>query len=291
MRSMSLHCTWRDMMRDAALRLAAAGVEGAPRDARLLLAHALDIEPVDVILRETDSIDPASLTEYESLVQRRLAGEPVSRIRGWREFYGRRFRVTPDVLDPRPETELLVEEGLARLPQHGRVLDLGVGSGCILLSLLAERPDCSGTGVDISAAALEVAKGSAGALGVAGRASFILGGWDAAASAGQRFDLVLSNPPYIAGAEMAGLASEVRVYDPATALTTGGDGLDPYRDILGLADRVLKEGGWLGFEFGAAQGGAVCALMAAAGLTDIILRRDLAGHDRAAFGRRPGRGA
>src|SRR5262245_30759038 len=113
---MSLHCTWRDMMREAAQRLAAAGVENAPRDARLLLAHALGVPPVEVIMKETDSIDPAALTEYEALVQRRLAGEPVSRIRGCREFYGREFSVTPAVLDPRPETELLVSEGMTRLP-------------------------------------------------------------------------------------------------------------------------------------------------------------------------------
>lgn len=287
-RIMNLNCTWRDMMRDAARRLHEAGVENAPRDARLLLAHALGVEPVEVIVREMDAVDPVQLTAYEALVQRRLAGEPVSRIRGWREFYGRKFVLTPHVLDPRPETELLVEEGLARLPQDGRVLDLGVGSGCILLSLLAERGDCSGTGVDVSAAALDVARQNAALLGVAARASFIEGGWDAAAGAGEEFDLVLSNPPYIVEGDMAALPREVREHDPVVALTPGGDGLGAYRAILGFKDRVLKRGGWLGFEFGASQGEAVRALMEAAGLTDVTVRRDLAGHERAAFGRRSG---
>ena len=277
-------------MREAAQRLGAAGVENAPRDARLLLAHALGIEPVQVILRETDAVDPVVLTQYETLVQRRLAGEPVSRIRGCREFYGRKFGVTPAVLDPRPETELLVAEGMTRLPDGGRVLDLGTGSGCILLSVLAERPDASGVGVDISPAALDVARANAAALDVA-RAEFILGSWDAALrSDGGPFDLVLSNPPYVADAEFDGLAKDVRAYDPKLALVGGGDGLDPYREILDLVDRLLKPGGSIGFEFGWRHGEEVRSLMEGAGLTGVILFRDIAGTPRAAFGRRP-RGA
>lgn len=284
---MTLHCTWQDMMREAAGRLAAAGVENALRDARLLLAHALRIEPVEVILRETDAIDPVELIQFEALVQRRLAGEPVSRIRGWREFYGRRFRVTPDVLDPRPETEFLVEEGLKRLPVGGRVLDLGTGSGCILLSLLAERSDASGAGVDVSAGAVEVARENAESLGVATRARFLEGGWGAAIEAGLApFDLVLSNPPYIAEAEFASLDVDVQRYDPRIALTPGGDGLGAYRAILALAGKLVKSGGSIGFEFGLGQEEAVTGMMAAARLQDIAVFRDLAGLSRAAFGRR-----
>ena len=281
---MTLHCSWRDMMREAVGRLAAAGVEGAPRDARLLLAHALGIEPVEVILRETDAIDPVALTAFEHLIQRRIAGEPVSRIRGWRDFYGRRFIVTPDVLDPRPETELLVEQGLARLPPGGRVLDLGVGSGCILLSVLAERDDSSGAGVDLSPKALDVARRNAEALGVSGRASFVEGSWDAPLEGG--FDLVLSNPPYIPEHDVAGLAVDVRGYDPRMALTPGGDGLDPYRAILAAMAHWLKPGGCIGFEFGIEQAASVTMLMQRAGLSDIEIHRDLAGIERAAFGRR-----
>lgn len=271
-------------MREAAGRLVAAGVEGAPRDVRLLLAEALGVAPVDVILRETDAVDPVALTTFESLIQRRVAGEPVSRIRGWRDFYGRRFIVTPDVLDPRPETELLVEQGLARLPKNGRVLDLGVGSGCILLSVLAEREDASGVGVDLSPKAISVARRNADALGAAGRASFIEGSWDAPLEGS--FDLVLSNPPYIPEGDIAGLAVDVRDYDPRMALTPGGDGLDPYRAILAAMPDWLKRGGCIGFEFGIEQAAVVTMLMRQAGLSDIAVLRDLAGIERAAFGRR-----
>jgi release factor glutamine methyltransferase len=280
---MSVHCTWQDVMRDAALRLQAAGVEGAWRDTRLLLAHALGIEPIDVIMREMEDVEPVGLTAFEAAVQRREAGEPVSRIRGWREFYGRRFRVTPDVLDPRPETELLVDVAIARLPRDGRVLDLGVGSGCILLSVLAERSDASGVGVDISAAALEVARVNASVLGVAVRAEMIEGGWDVALPG--RFDLLLSNPPYIPAAAMAGLAREVVNHDPHLALTPGGDGLDPYRTILARVPDLLAPGGWIGFEFGLGQAPAVSDLMEGAGLEAVEVMRDLAGIERAAFGR------
>ena len=282
---MNLNCTWREMMREAAQRLAAAGVENAPRDARLLLAHALGIEPVEVIVREMDAVDAVGLTEFEAAISRRLKGEPVSRIRGWREFYRRRFKVTADVLDPRPETELLVEEGIARLSPGGRVLDLGTGSGCILVSVLAECPGASGTGVDISPAALAVAKQNAEALGVADRASFIEGSWDAASGP---FDLVLSNPPYVTEAEFEALPRDVRNHDPHIALAGGRDGLDPYHLILAQADRLLAPGGSMGFEFGALQGEAVAELMDNAGLIDIELLEDLAGLSRAAFGRRPG---
>lgn len=287
MRPMTLHCTWRDMMREAGERLGAAGVEHPFRDARLLLALALGIEPLEVILRETDAIDPVALTHYEALIQRRLAGEPVSRIRGWREFYGRRFKVTPAVLDPRPETELLVEEGLKRLPPGGRVLDLGAGSGCILISLLAERRDASGVGVDISPAALAIAQENAQSLGVAARARFLEGGWDAEAGP---FDLVLSNPPYIAEADIASLSPDVRRYDPMTALSPGGDGLGAYRAILALCAKaagqsLLKPGASIGLELGLGQSTAVIDLMNEAGLKDLAVLDDLAGIPRAAFGR------
>lgn len=282
---MSLHCSWRDMMREAAGRLQAAGVEGAARDARLLLAHALGVEPVDVILREMDAVDPVALTDFEAAVQRRLTGEPVSRIRGWREFYGRRFVVTPDVLDPRPETELLVSEGIARLPASGRVLDLGTGSGCIVLSVLAEREDASGVGVDVSEAALAVARRNAEALGVARRVEFCLGSWERALPEG--FDLVLSNPPYIPTGEMSALARDVINHDPHLALTPGADGLAAYRAILAQAQRIARPGGWIGFEFGMGQGEGVAHLMAEAGLENTVLHDDLAGITRAAFGRRP----
>jgi release factor glutamine methyltransferase len=281
---MTLNCTWQEIKREAIARLAAAGIEHPARDARLLLAQALGIEPIDVIVRETDAVDPISLTAYEALIQRRLAHEPVSRIRGSREFYGRNFIVTPDVLDPRPETELLVDEALKRLARNGRIADLGTGTGCILLSILAERSDVSGVGIDISPAALGVATKNAEALGLT-RAGFIEGSWDAAIAAGP-FDLVLSNPPYVTEAEFRELAPDVGEHDPRIALVGGADGLDPYRAILGMVEKLLKPGAVIGFEFGAGQGDDVTQLMSGAGLTEITLHRDLADHTRAAFGRR-----
>lgn len=281
---MSLHCSWRDIMRDASQRLAAAGIEGAARDARLLLAQALGIEPVDVIMRETDAVDATGLAAFEAFVARREAGEPVSRIRGWREFHGHRFAITPDVLDPRPETELLVEEGIKRLPEGGRVIDLGVGSGCILLSVLAARADASGMGVDLSSAAVEVARGNADALKLASRAQIIKRSF--AEGQGEWFDLALSNPPYISRAEVATLAPDVRDHDPAMALSPGDDALAAYRAILAGMPAWLKPGGWIGFEVGAGQSADVSRLMHEAGLGDIEVFDDLARIPRALFGRR-----
>lgn len=282
---MNLHCSWRDIMREAVQRLSAAGIEGASRDVRLLLAHAMGVEPIDVILRETDAVDPVLLTAFEQLLARRETGEPVSRIRGWREFYGRRFIISPGVLDPRPETELLVTEGIKRLPPGGRVLDLGTGSGCILLSVLAERADASGVGVDLSGDAVAIAQTNAGALGVAARASIIQRSY--ADGLDGSFDLALSNPPYISRAEVETLAPDVRNHDPAMALTPGDDALEAYRTILSAMPGWLKPGGWIGFEVGMGQASDVAALMAAAGLEQVAAFEDLAGICRAVFGRRP----
>lgn len=274
------------MMREAVQRLAAAGIEHPARDARLLMAHALGIEPIDVIVREMDNIDPVGLGAFEEAVQRRLTYEPVSRIRGWREFFGRRFIVTPDVLDPRPETELLVEQGLKRLPHNGRVLDLGTGSGCILLSILSERKDADGVALDISAAALDVARRNADALGVTDGVTFLNGSWESELPG--LFDVALSNPPYIPAADVLSLALDVRGHDPHIALTPGGDGLDAYRAILAAMPRWLRPGGAIGFEFGIGQAWAVSTLMSDAGLEAVEVFNDLAGIARAAFGRRPG---
>lgn len=281
---MSTHCSWRDAVREATARLREAGVEQAQRDAWLLLADALKVERTELIAREQDAPDWEGLAAFEARIARRLAGEPVSRIRGWREFYGRRFSVTPDVLDPRPETELLVEQGVARLPRGGRVLDLGVGSGCILVSVLAERPDVTGWGVDASPAALDVARANADALGVGDRATFVEASWDWRPEGG--VDLVLSNPPYIEHGDIAGLAREVRGFDPALALDGGPDGLAPYREIAEAMTQTLRPGGWLGVEFGMGQADAVLAILGAAGLSELERHSDLAGVVRAAFGRR-----
>lgn len=281
---MSLHCTWADMLHDAAGRLRAAGVDQPRREARLIFADVLGVSSSDVILREGDEIDGARLAAFEAVVKRRAAGEPLSRIRGWREFYGRRFRVSPAVLDPRPDTETLVEAALERLQRGGRVLDLGTGSGCILISVLTERADASGAGVDLSPDALEVARGNALDLGVWDRALFVEGGWASGVPLG-RFDVVVSNPPYISSGDIAGLDRDVREHDPMLALDGGPDGLAPYRTICALAGELLTPGGWLLLEVGAGQADDVLALAAGSGLAAIGALEDLNGIRRVVVAR------
>lgn len=282
---MSAGETWLDVLRGATAQLQTQGIEGPAREARLLLAEALHIDAAEMISIEREPVDAPAADRFAALMQLRIGRMPLSRIRGWREFYGRRFTVTPGVLDPRPETELLVDQAIRRLPRDGRLLDLGTGSGCILVSVLAERPDVTGVGLDISRDALVIARANAVSLGVAERAGFIEGRWGAAAETGA-FDVVLSNPPYVTEQEHAQLEREVREHDPRLALVGGGDGLDAYREIAPLAARLLKPDGWLGVEIGAGQEGMVKALFAEAGLVDAADFYDLAGHVRAVFGRR-----
>ncbi len=279
--------SWSDHLRSAAARLRAAGVEGPARDARLLLGDVLGIDAGAVLAIEDQPADPGKAALFEASVARRAAGEPVSRIRGWRAFYGRRFRVTPAVLDPRPDTEILVEAALERLPKGGRVLDLGTGSGCILISLLAERADAAGAGVDLSPDALEIARGNALDLGVWDRALFVEGSWQAAIPLG-RFDIVVSNPPYIPAGDVPGLDREVREHDPVLALAGGEDGLDTYRAICALAGDLLVPGGWLLMEAGAGQAGDILDIAGSAGLAAIGALEDLVGIRRVVLVRSPG---
>ncbi|WP_315898483.1 peptide chain release factor N(5)-glutamine methyltransferase [Vannielia litorea] len=261
--------------------LGAGGVEGAQREASMILAHVLSVPRDRVGLMRDDPLQADALTEAEALAARRAAGEPMSHIRGWREFWGRRFIVTADVLDPRPETEILVAAALEE--PFADVLDLGSGSGCILLSLLAEREDARGVGLEISAPAIAVAERNAEAVGLKGRAGFVQSDWYARLRG--RFDLIVSNPPYIAQDEMAGLAREL-AHEPQGALTDGGDGLSAYRAIAaGLGDH-LAPGGRVLVEIGPTQGAAVAALFEAAGLRDVAVRPDLDGRDRVVTGRR-----
>ena len=247
----------------AALAQAQAALGGgavALAEARLLLGHVLGLERATLHRLGDRAPDAGEMARFEALVARRREGEPMSHLLGYRDFWACRFRVTPDVLDPRPETEALVAEALTA--PFARVLDLGTGSGAILLSLLGERPAATGLGVDLSPAALAVAKGNAQALGLATRAEFALSDWFAAVPG--HFDLIVANPPYIAEAEMPGLSPEVR-HEPRMALTPGGDGLAAYRAIAAGAPAHLTPGGRVLLEIGPTQGAAVCALLAAAG--------------------------
>jgi len=275
--------TARAALRAAIARLREAGVEDPAGDARRLLEHAAGIAP-GLLSAHLDRIDAQALARFAALAARRADRQPVAQLTGRREFFGRGFRVTPDTLDPRPETEHLVEAALGQ--PFARVLDLGTGSGCILLTLLAERPGATGTGTDISAAALAVARENAASLGVADRARFRHGDW-LAGLAGDRFDLVVSNPPYIGAAEFETLAPELRRHEPRLALTDEGDGLAAYRAIAAGAAAVMVPGARLLLEIGHEQGDAVAALLAGAGFADIRLRRDLAGKPRVMAAIRP----
>jgi len=269
----------------ATRRLRAAGIEDPARDARVLLAHAMGLAPGRLTLVLPEPLAPAAEADFQAAITRRETRQPVSQIIGTRAFYGRDFRVTPDVLDPRPETETLIE--LALQKPFVRVLDLGTGSGCILLSLLAERAESTGVGCDISAEALKVAAQNAHALGLAGRADFRLSNWYEDLPGAGRFDLIVSNPPYIAATEMAALAPEVGQWEPAMALTPGGDGLDAYRRICAGAAEFLQPGGWMIVEIGAKQGADVLALMQTAGFTRCAVAKDMDDRDRVVLGQRP----
>lgn len=275
--------TLRDALGAARVRLAAAGVPDPARDARLLLADAAGIAPERLGLEPDHPLAPAELQRLEARLAARVARQPMAQILGWRDFWRHRFRVTPDVLDPRPETETLVAAAL-QVP-FARVLDLGTGSGAILCSLLAERSGATGVGSDLSEPALAVARANAAALGLAGRADLIRADWFDGVQG--RFDLIVSNPPYIAVDEIAALSPEVRDWEPRLALTPGGDGLDAYRAIARGAAAHLAPGGRLLLEIGPTQAAAVSALLRAAGLERIGILPDLDGRDRVVAARAP----
>ena len=253
------------------------GTDTARLDAELLMAEALDCTRSELFLRRMH--DPAP-DAYTALVARRAAHEPVAYIRGYQEFFGLGFRVTPDVLIPRGDSEVLVEAALAAKPDARRVLDLGTGSGALLLALLSELPEAAGLGIDRSIAALTVATGNARALGLATRAQLEFGDWtNPGWSAGLgTFDVVLANPPYVEAE--AELAPSVRGHEPAQALFAGPDGLDDYRVLVPQIPGLLSPGGVALVEIGHTQSEAVTALAAQAGL-DAQLHLDLAGRPRA----------
>ncbi|PPB81623.1 [protein release factor]-glutamine N5-methyltransferase [Albidovulum inexpectatum] len=264
------------LLAEAVRALRAAGIDTPERDARRLLAHAAGVAPDRVTLLLSEDLVDDQADAFRGLVARRAAREPVSQILGRREFFGLSFCVTRDTLDPRPETELLVEAALARPFQ--RVLDLGTGTGCILLSCLFHRPAAQGVGVDVSPAALQVARKNAAALGLSDRAEFVQSDW--LTNVQGRFDLVVSNPPYISLDEMARLSPEVREWEPHLALTPGGDGLEAYRAIAAGIGRVLAPGGRVLLEIGPTQAADVCRILADADLHGIEVLRDLDGRDR-----------
>ena len=285
--------------RSLTARFTSAGIDSAELDARLLIGAGLGLDLTGMIIAANRLLSPGESARLEDFVRRRLGGEPVARILSTKEFWGLPLKLSAETLVPRPDTETVVELALEmlranpaansprNLPRNRswRIADLGTGSGAILLALLRELPDARGFGTDISAAALQMAQANAADLGLADRATFIA--CDYAAGLSGPFDLVVSNPPYVRSADIAGLAAEVRDHDPHRALDGGVDGFDAYRALIPQAARLLGPGGALVVESGQGQTGQIEDLMTAAGLTaESAPRADLAGIPRAVAGRK-----
>jgi release factor glutamine methyltransferase len=270
-------------MAAATARLRAAGVPDPARDARLLLAHAASVDASRITLIAPEEIAPEISERYEHLIALRAVRVPVSHLVGERAFYGRSFKISREVLDPRPETESLIEAALSA--PFDRVLDLGTGSGCILVTLLAERHDATGVAVDLSEGACLQASANAVLHGVADRAEVLHSDWFA--SVDGRFDLIISNPPYLAQDEMCDVAPELALHEPEMALTDGADGLSVYRLIAAQAQGYLTAQGRVLAEMGWQQGEAVRAIFVAAGWANVMILPDLDGRDRVLCAQNP----
>lgn len=270
-----------------------ADLDDPALEARILVSGLLDLEPAAVISRGRSPVSAEVVARIRAAAERRLTGAPVYRILGWREFYGLRLRLSSGTLEPRPDTEVLVDSilpllrGMVGQGHKPRLLDLGTGTGAICLALLHECPDASGVGTDISEDALATAKANADLNGLGTRFEALQSDWFSHVRG--RFDVIVSNPPYIPSADIAGLDREVREHDPLAALDGGADGLDPYRIIANQADQYLADDGWVGVEFGWDQMGAVQAIFEDAGFVVQQAIRDYGGRDRGLiFARNPG---
>lgn len=268
--------------------LAAAGIEDAPFEARLLLMQATGLDRAGLITRAQDGLDEDQAACLEGMLRRRQAREPIQHILGTTGFYGLEIRTDARALIPRPDSECVVEAALGRLPEDTavQVADLGTGTGCLLAAVLTQRPRAHGEGVELSPQAASLARENIEALGLVSRASIFEGSWSGWQGWAQA-DLILSNPPYIETAAIAGLAPEVRAHDPLSALDGGPDGLAPYREIIRLAAKAMKAGAWLVFEIGYNQKDAVGQLLVQSGFENIASGQDLGGNDRWITGCRP----
>lgn len=271
--------TVREARRLLAQAFVRSGSNSPGLDARLLVEGSLGVENADPDL----ALTAEALAKLDDFAARRAAGEPVWRILGEREFWGLPFRLSPATLEPRPDSETIVEAALAELADRREeelaLLDLGTGTGCLLLALLSELPQARGLGIDLSEEACRTAGGNAVLNGLEARAAFRQGSWTEGLAG--HFDLIVSNPPYIPSAEIATLSVEVREYDPMLALDGGADGLGPYRLFAASLPSLLAPGGAIVLEIGAGQGPDVIALMRAGGLEFRGSRNDLGGHERA----------
>lgn len=274
----------RPLLHAARERLAAAGIADPALDSRLIVEHFSETTRTQAIAEPGRTVDSAALAAIEAALRRRVAGEPVHRILGYREFYGLRLSLSPDTLEPRPDTETLLDATLPfakstaeRLGQC-RILDLGTGTGAIALALLSAIPAATATGVDISPGALATATRNAADLGLGGRFKALHSNWFEKVSG--RYHLIAANPPYIPSRDIGNLQDEVRDFDPRQALDGGVDGLIPYRIIAGEAEGFLEAQGKVAVEIGHTQQSEVTAIFAAAGYRLSEARRDLGGNDR-----------
>jgi release factor glutamine methyltransferase len=274
------------LLRDTAVALTAAGIDNVRFEARLLLSHASGLTIEQLISRGPEAAPAAAAATLRVLTARRVRREPMAYILGEREFWGLPFKVSPDVLVPRPDSETVIETVLHLLPDRNarlRILDLGLGTGCLLLTLLREYPQATGVGMDASEAAVAIAQANAEALGVAPRARLSTGDWRQAGWMDRLegpFDLLVSNPPYIESAAVDGLMPEVARHEPRLALDGGADGLAAYRIIAAASPALVGPGAWAVVEVGEGQAPAVAALFAAAGLVPGPARPDLGGVER-----------
>lgn len=268
------------MVRAAAQQLAEAGVEAPRGDAWLLLAHAAGCDRTSLMASGHDPVPSDVADRFAALVERRARREPMAYIQGEREFWSLSFRVDPSVLVPRPDSETLIAAALRRRPDRQarlRLLDLGTGSGCLLLALLHELPAACGLGVDLSLPALAQARRNAERLGLAARSHFLCGSWGAGLAS--QFEIIMANPPYISSQDLPSLQPEL-AFEPRLALAAGADGLAAYRALLPDVARLLAPGGLALLELGAGQAAAVAELASAAGLAVAALEPDLAGIER-----------
>src|SRR5215510_97901 len=275
--------TLKQALRRATADLASAGIEGPGNDARRLASAVLGLTAAQLLARPERPLSPEEVEGLGRLIARRSTREPVSRILGEREFYGRTFGISPATLDPRPDSETLIDATLKLVALEGwqsralRILDVGTGSGSLLLTLLAELPGAFGVGTDMSAAALEMARGNAVRLGLAGSAGWLAG--DLVEAVRGPFDILISNPPYIPTSEIAQVEPEVREHDPILALDGGGDGVAFFRRLSAKAAKIVPDG-WIVLETGHDQADAVATLLADQGLRKISVHVDVAGRRR-----------
>jgi release factor glutamine methyltransferase len=273
--------TLGSILTEAIAVLSVAGLDDPRRRARRFVAAFLDVPPTELLSHAERALERSVVERLRSSLARIVMGEPLSRVLGWREFWGLRFALSADTLDPRPESETLVEAVLRRILDRNvplSLLDLGTGTGCLLLALLSELPTAIGIGVDVTVGAVLTARENAAVLGFADRARFYVGDWSSALSG--RFTVIVANPPYIAGVELAGLPREVRCYDPRRAVDGGQEGLAAYRRIAAGVPALLSNGGIFAVEVGAGQASVAAAILQAEGLLIDDIERDLAGIER-----------